>query len=142
MRQDSFGRNKEEYLSVIDKYDTILKAMPAIIQHNSETLYEIAEKINISNSALSNKIHGRRAWQYEDIKKLVGVIGTQEQQKIVDKYGYIVQDILPIIKENGYKYGFVFEKAGLSHTQYQVRIRSLSVWEVDEVRRVITVLRF
>ena len=116
--------------------------MPAMIQTNAETLYEIAEKVNTSNSALSNKIHGRRAWQYEDIKKLVGVIGTSEQQETVEKYGYIVQDILPIIKENGYKYGFVFEKAGLSHTQYQVRIRSLSVWEVDEVRRVITVLRF
>ena len=142
MRQESFGRNKEEYLSVINKYEEIQKAMPAIIQNNSETLYEIAEKINISNSALSNKIHGRRAWQYEDIKKLVGVIGTIQEQEIVEKYNQIVQDILPIIKENGYKYGFVFEKAGLTHTQYQVRIRSLSVWEVDEVRRVITVLKF
>ena len=59
MRQDSFGRNKEEYLSVIDKYEEIQKAMPVIIQNNSETLYEIANKVNISNSALSNKIHGR-----------------------------------------------------------------------------------
>ena len=145
--EKKLARNKEEYLLIIDKYDEILKGMPALIQNSSETLYEIADKVSLSNSTVSNKIHGRRAWRHEDIKKVVNLIGTPQQQETVEKYWCIVQDIMPIIHDNGYKYGFIFEKAGLTHMQYQVRNRSLSVgrrsvWEVDEVRRVINVLRF
>ena len=91
---------------------------------------------------MSNKKHGRRDWKYEEVENLISLLGTETQKEVVKNYMLIVNDILPIIQENGIRFGFVFEKAGLTVGQYQVRNRSIAAWEVSEVRRIIDVLKF
>ena len=140
-------RDKTAYLDTIDKYAQIIIDLPAMLDNSADAIYEIAQKIEISYSALSNKKHGRRDWKYEEVEKLINLLGTSKQKEVVKNYLLIVNDILPIIQENGIRFGFVFEKAGLTVGQYQVRKRSaaqssIAAWNVSEVRRIIDVLKF
>ncbi len=135
-------RDKAAYLEMIDKYAQIIADLPDMLDNSADTIYEIAQKIEISYSALSNKKHGRRDWKYEEVENLISLLCTDNQKEVVKNYMLIVNDILPIIQENGIRFGFVFEKAGLTVGQYQVRNRSIAAWNVSEVRRIIDVLKF
>jgi hypothetical protein len=91
---------------------------------------------------LSNKKHGRRDWKYEEVNKLIQLLGNEKQKEVVKNYILIVNDILPIIQESGIRFSFIFKKAGITVGNYQVRSRSISAWDVSEVRRIIDALKF
>jgi hypothetical protein len=52
------------------------------------TDYEIAQKIEISYSALSNKKDGRRDWKYEEVQNLIAwhKCSKRSRQKLSVKY--------------------------------------------------------
>lgn len=140
-------RDKQVYLETIDSYTQILSELPMFLENADDTIYEIANKIGISFPALSNKKHGRRDWKYEEVNKLMQLLGNEKQIEVVKNYILVVNDILPIIQENGIKFSFIFEKAGMTVGNYQVRSKgasngSISAWDVAEVRKIIDVLKF
>lgn len=135
-------RDKQVYLETIDNYAQIIADLPQFLDNADDTIHEIANKIEISFSALSNKKHGRRDWKYEEVNKLMQLLGSEKQKEVVKNYILIVNDILPIINENGIRFSFIFEKAGMTVGNYQVRSRSISAWDVSEVRRIIEALKF
>ena len=116
--------------------------MPQFLDNADDMIHEIASKIEISFSALSNKKHGRRDWKYEEVNKLIQLLGNEKQKEVVKNYILIVNDILPIIQESGIRFSFIFKKAGITVGNYQVRSRSISAWDVSEVRRIIDALKF
>ncbi len=140
-------RDKQAYLETIDNYAKIIADLPQFLDNADDTIHEIASKIDISFSALSNKKHGRRNWKYEEVNKLMQLLGNEKQKEVVKNYILVVNDILPIIQENGIKFSFIFEKAGMTVGNYQVRSKgaangSISAWDVAEVRKIIDVLKF
>jgi transcriptional regulator with XRE-family HTH domain len=140
-------RNKQVYLETIDNYIQIISELPMFLENADDTIYEIANKIGISFSTLSNKKHGRRNWKYEEVNKLMQLLGNEKQRTVVKNYILVVNDILPIIQENGIRFSFIFEKAGMTVGNYQVRSKgaangSISAWDVAEVRKIIDVLKF
>ncbi len=54
------GRDKQAYLETIDNYAQIIADLPQFLDNADDTIHEIANKIEISFSALSNKKHGCR----------------------------------------------------------------------------------
>ena len=52
-------RDKQAYLETIDNYAQIITDLPQFLDNADDTINEIASKIEISFSALSNKKHGR-----------------------------------------------------------------------------------
>ena len=135
-------RDKKKYLETIEAYAQIIKNLPSMLDNADDTFLEISNKMGISFSALSNKKYGRRDWKMEEIGKLILIIGNIKQREIVKNYVFIVNDIFPIIRENGIQFKFIFEKAGMNMGNYQVRSKNIATWRVSEVREIISILKF
>jgi hypothetical protein len=133
---------KSAALKAVESYSEILKNISVFLNESSESRAFWAKELGLSDSAVSNKKAGRRAWKINEVKAILEVL--KKDTKIVDDYIEILDNIDKMIAERGFKKLFFYHKIGLSNMQIYTRRDSVEKgyfsWQIDEIKKLVEAL--